>query len=31
MPGPIPVLLDRRLYLRYHDTLFCYDVRTTGM
>lgn len=22
-----PVLLDGRLYLRYHDTLFCYDVR----
>lgn len=21
-----PVLLDRRLYLRYHDTLWCYDV-----
>ena len=21
-----PVLLDGRLYLRYHDTLFCYDV-----
>ena len=21
-----PVLLDRRLYLRYHDTLYCYDV-----
>jgi len=23
---PHPVILDRRLYLRYHDTLFCYDV-----
>ena len=22
-----PVLLDGRLYLRYHDTLFCYDVK----
>jgi len=22
-----PVLLDGRLYLRYHDTLWCYDVR----
>lgn len=22
-----PVILDRRLYLRYHDTLFCYDIR----
>jgi outer membrane protein assembly factor BamB len=22
-----PVLCDGRLYLRYHDTLFCYDVR----
>ena len=22
-----PVLLDARLYLRYHDTLFCYDVK----
>jgi len=22
-----PVLLDSRLYLRYHDTLFCYDVK----
>ncbi|MCX7886607.1 MAG: PQQ-binding-like beta-propeller repeat protein [Verrucomicrobiae bacterium] len=22
-----PVLLDGRLYLRYHDTLYCYDVR----
>ena len=21
-----PVLLDGRLYLRYHDTLYCYDV-----
>jgi outer membrane protein assembly factor BamB len=25
-----PVLLDGRLYLRYHDTLWCYDVRRTG-
>jgi hypothetical protein len=25
-----PVLQDGRLYLRYHDTLFCYDVKTTG-
>jgi outer membrane protein assembly factor BamB len=24
---PHPVLLDGRLYLRYHDTLWCYDVR----
>ena len=23
---PHPVILDRRLYLRYHDTLWCYDV-----
>lgn len=22
-----PVLLDGRLYLRYHDSLWCYDVR----
>jgi outer membrane protein assembly factor BamB len=22
-----PVILDGRLYLRYHDTLYCYDVR----
>jgi len=22
-----PVILDGRLYLRYHETLFCYDVR----
>ena len=22
-----PVLHDGRLYLRYHDTLFCYDVK----
>jgi len=22
-----PVILDGRLYLRYHDTLTCYDVR----
>ena len=21
-----PVVLDGRLYLRYHDTLYCYDV-----
>jgi outer membrane protein assembly factor BamB len=25
-----PVLLDRRLYLRYHDTLYCYDVAAVG-
>ncbi len=25
-----PVLLDGRLYLRYHDTLWCYDVRREG-
>ena len=24
-----PVILDRKLYLRYHDILFCYDVRAT--
>ena len=24
-----PVLQDGQLYLRYHDTLFCYDVRAT--
>lgn len=24
-----PVILDGRLYLRYHDTLFCYDVRAS--
>ncbi|MCY2988466.1 MAG: PQQ-binding-like beta-propeller repeat protein [Planctomycetota bacterium] len=24
-----PVLLDGRLYLRYHDSLWCYDVRAT--
>jgi outer membrane protein assembly factor BamB len=24
---PYPVILDGRLYLRYHDTLFCYDIR----
>jgi len=24
---PHPVILDGRLYLRYHDTLWCYDVR----
>ena len=23
-----PVLLHGRLYLRYHDTLWCYDVRS---
>jgi len=22
-----PVICDGRLYLRYHDTLWCYDVR----
>jgi outer membrane protein assembly factor BamB len=22
-----PVILDRKLYLRYHDTLFCYDIQ----
>jgi hypothetical protein len=22
-----PVLCDGRLYIRYHDTLWCYDVR----
>jgi len=25
-----PVLLGGRLYLRYHDTLWCYDVRKSG-
>jgi len=25
-----PVLLDSRLYLRYHDSLWCYDVRPQG-
>ena len=25
-----PVLLDGRLYLRYHDSLWCYDVRAHG-
>jgi len=25
-----PVLLDGRLYLRYHDTLWCYDVKSPG-
>ena len=25
-----PVLLNGRLYLRYHDTLYCYDVRGEG-
>jgi outer membrane protein assembly factor BamB len=24
-----PVILDGRLYLRYHDTLFCYDVKSS--
>jgi outer membrane protein assembly factor BamB len=24
---PHPVICDGRLYLRYHDTLFCYDIR----
>jgi outer membrane protein assembly factor BamB len=24
-----PVILDGRLYLRYHDTVYCYDVRGT--
>jgi len=24
-----PVILDKRLYLRYHDTLYCYDVRAS--
>jgi outer membrane protein assembly factor BamB len=24
---PHPVILDRKLYLRYHDTLWCYDVQ----
>ena len=23
-----PVILDGRLYLRYHDTLYCHDVRS---
>jgi hypothetical protein len=22
-----PVILDHKLYMRYHDNLFCYDVR----
>ena len=22
-----PVICDGRLYLRYHETLFCYDIR----
>ena len=22
-----PVILDGRLYLRFHDTLYCYDIR----
>ena len=26
---PHPVLLDGRLYLRYHETLYCYDVRAS--
>ncbi len=25
-----PVLLDGKLYLRYHDSLYCYDVRAGG-
>ena len=25
-----PVLLDGRLYLRYHDALWCYDVKDHG-
>lgn len=25
-----PVILDGRLYLRYHETLFCYDIRPGG-
>jgi outer membrane protein assembly factor BamB len=25
-----PVLLSGRLYLRYHDNLWCYDVRSQG-
>jgi outer membrane protein assembly factor BamB len=25
-----PVILDGRLYLRYHDTLFCYDIRDSS-
>ena len=24
---PHPVICDRRLYLRYHDTLYCYDIK----
>jgi outer membrane protein assembly factor BamB len=24
-----PVILDKRLYLRYHDTLYCYDVQAS--
>jgi outer membrane protein assembly factor BamB len=26
-----PVILDGRLYLRYHDTLWCYDVRDSNL
>jgi outer membrane protein assembly factor BamB len=25
-----PVILDGRLYLRYHDTLFCYDIKASA-
>jgi hypothetical protein len=25
-----PVILDRRLYLRYHDELYCYDIGAMG-
>lgn len=25
-----PVILDKKLYLRYHDTLYCYDVKNNG-
>jgi len=25
-----PVILDGRLYLRYHDTLYCYNIRAGG-
>ena len=27
---PHPVILDGRLYLRYHETLYCYDVKRPG-
>lgn len=27
---PHPVILDARLYLRYHDTMSCYDIRAAG-